>query len=240
MHYGIIAAGEGSRLVQEGVALPKPLVNIQGRPMIRRLIDIFLQGDAESINIIVNEQMQAVGAYLRGLSPQLPVPLRLVVKSTPSSMHSFRELSALMRQTGGKFVLTTVDTIFRPGEFNAYVRAFASAPAGVQGMMPMTSFIDDEKPLYIRTDGRGRITGFLDTQEPGVRFVSGGIYGLTAPAFDVLDDCMRRGVSRMRNFQRAMVEAGLRLQGYEFRKIVDVDHAGDIATAEAFLNAEEG
>ena len=35
MHYAIIAAGEGSRLVQEGVALPKPLVDLDGRPMIK-------------------------------------------------------------------------------------------------------------------------------------------------------------------------------------------------------------
>ena len=41
MHYGIIAAGEGSRLVQEGVALPKPLVGLNGEPMIGRLINIF-------------------------------------------------------------------------------------------------------------------------------------------------------------------------------------------------------
>ncbi len=40
----------------------------------------------------------------------------------------------------------------------------------------------------------------------------------------------------MRNFQREMLVSGLRLKAYEFDKIVDVDHAGDIATAEAFLN----
>lgn len=236
MHYGIIAAGEGSRLVQEGVALPKPLVNIQGRPMIRRLIDIFLQGDAESINIIVNEQMTVVADYLRSIAAELPVPLNLVVKSTPSSMHSFYELSSLMKKTGGKFILTTVDTIFRPDEFLPYVKAFAEAGDDVQGMMPMTPFIDDEKPLYIDTDAQGRITAFLDAPGPETKYVSGGIYGLTPPAFDVLEECMNEGVHRMRNFQRRLVSDGLCLQGYEFKKIVDVDHAGDIATAEAFLN----
>ena len=42
MNYAIIAAGEGSRLVQEGVTLPKPLVKLNGVEMIRRLIDIML------------------------------------------------------------------------------------------------------------------------------------------------------------------------------------------------------
>ena len=36
MNYAIIAAGEGSRLRNEGVAAPKPLVPLNGRPMIGR------------------------------------------------------------------------------------------------------------------------------------------------------------------------------------------------------------
>ena len=54
MHYAIIAAGEGSRLAQEGIALPKPLVRLCGEPMIERLINIFLRCNAQSISIIVN------------------------------------------------------------------------------------------------------------------------------------------------------------------------------------------
>ena len=52
MNYAIIAAGEGSRLQQEGVRLPKPLVRLNGEPMIKRLIDIFLRCNAESLSVI--------------------------------------------------------------------------------------------------------------------------------------------------------------------------------------------
>ena len=41
MDYAIIAAGEGSRLVQEGVTTPKPLIRLLGEPMIDRLIRLF-------------------------------------------------------------------------------------------------------------------------------------------------------------------------------------------------------
>ena len=34
MKFAIIAAGEGSRLAQEGVEEPKPLVSVCGQPMI--------------------------------------------------------------------------------------------------------------------------------------------------------------------------------------------------------------
>ncbi|MBP5316059.1 MAG: NTP transferase domain-containing protein [Muribaculaceae bacterium] len=230
MNYAIIAAGEGSRLVSEGVAKPKPLVNLNGTPMIRRLIDIFLSCYAEEISIIVNNEMTEVREYLESLL--LPVPLHLTVKSTPSSMHSFYEVSR--KFNGGKFVLTTVDTIFREDDFRGYVEAFA-ADGDADGYMAVTSFIDDEKPLYIDVDDEMHITAFRDKPFDGVRFISGGIYGLNDKALRVLEDCMDKGVSRMRNYQRALVENGLRLKAYPFDKIIDVDHASDIATAEAFV-----
>ncbi|MBR4723094.1 MAG: NTP transferase domain-containing protein [Muribaculaceae bacterium] len=230
MNYAIIAAGEGSRLVSEGVAKPKPLINLNGTPMIRRLIDIFLSCDAEEISIIVNNEMTEVREYLESLS--LPVPLHLTVKSTPSSMHSFYEVSR--KFNGGKFVLTTVDTIFREDDFRGYVEAFA-ADGDADGYMAVTSFIDDEKPLYIDVDDEMDITAFRDKPFDGVRFISGGIYGLNDKALRVLEDCMDKGVSRMRNYQRALVENGLLLKAYPFDKIIDVDHASDIATAEAFV-----
>lgn len=233
MNYAIIAAGEGSRLQQEGVRLPKPLVRLNGEPMIKRLIDIFLRCNAESLSVIVNEQMTEVRQYLESL--ELPVPFRLVVKSTPSSMHSFYEVSRGF--TAGRFCLTTVDTIFREEDFRRYIEAF-EADTEADGYMAVTSFIDDEKPLYVDVDPADmRITAFRDEPFEGVRYISGGIYGLTAPALDILADCMERGVSRMRNYQRALVEGGLDLRAYPLGKIVDVDHAGDIATAEAFINS---
>ena len=231
MNYAIIAAGEGSRLVQEGVKLPKPLVNLCGTPMIKRLIDIMMDCNPTALSIIVNEQVTEVRSYLESLT--LPVPFNLVVKSTPSSMHSFYEVSRGF--TDGKFILTTVDTIFRPEDFRRYVEAF-EADETADGYMAVTSFIDDEKPLYIDVNADMDITAFRDKAFPGVKYISGGIYGLTAPALRTLEKCMESGVSRMRNYQRALVDDGLRLKAYPFPKIIDVDHAGDIATAEAFLS----
>ena len=47
MRFGIIAAGEGSRLALEGSGQPKPLVPIAGVPMIERLARIFMNCGAE-------------------------------------------------------------------------------------------------------------------------------------------------------------------------------------------------
>lgn len=238
MNFGIIAAGQGSRLVHEGVGFPKPLVRINGEPMIRRLVNIFVRCGAESISVIVNEEMTEVADYLRETAAGLPCPLNVIVKTTPTSMHSFYELSGLM-EGKGRFVITTVDTIFREEDFAEYVKAYKEAAPDVDGMMAVTGFVDDEKPLYVAVDAENHITGFLDTPEPGVRFVSGGIYGLSGPAIPVLRKCLDEGVGRMRNYQRALVRAGLNLIAHDTNKIVDVDHAADIVSAEAFLNGED-
>lgn len=229
MNYAIIAAGEGSRLAQEGVAKPKPLVDICGEPMIGRLINLFCRCNAESISIIVNEQMTEVREYIESLS--LDIPLNLVVKTTPSSMHSFFELSRVIPK--GRFCLTTVDTIFREQDFRPYIEAM-EADERYDGMMAVTDYIDDEKPLYVDTDGTMNITGFLDHSD-SCRYISGGIYGLSPKSIATLRACIERGESRMRNFQRAMVADGLHLEAFPFSKILDIDHKSDIGKAEEFL-----
>ena len=230
MNYAIIAAGEGSRLAQEGVAKPKPLVELQGEPMIGRLINIMLRCNAESISIIINEHMKEVRKYLESLD--LPVPLNLVIKTTPSSMHSLWHLSKVIPK--GKFCLTTVDTIFKEQDFKGYIDAFETDKVH-DGMWAVTPFVDDEKPLWVEVNKKMKIIAFRDKGWKGAKYVSGGVYAMTDKAFEVLDHCIEEGISRMRNFQRALIEAGHELQAYSIEKIVDVDHAGDIATAEAFL-----
>ena len=234
MKYAIIAAGEGSRLAQEGIDSPKPLVKIGGEHLIDRLIRVFMQNDATEVVAICNEQMTEVQQHLQKIQEKGQVPLKFIVKSTPSSMHSMWELS---RWLGDEpFVLTTVDTIFREGEFAAYVQRFQSLveQGSADGLMGVTDYIDDEKPLYVATDDDLRITGFLDQCEQP-KYISGGIYGLTPGSIPVLNRCIERGESRMRNFQRALVTDGLRLKAYPFTKVLDIDHASDIQKAEGFL-----
>lgn len=235
MKFAIISAGEGSRLSQEGVALPKPLVQLNGMAMIDRLIQIFIRNGAEQIVIIINNENPLTKEHLYRLKAETEVPLEVIVKTTPSSMHSFYELSPYLQDD--KFCLTTVDTIFREEEFATFIEAFKQSDE--DGYMAVTDFIDDEKPLHISTDKDLNITGFHDTATPDCHYISGGIYCLSPKAIKTLRGCMDKGMSRMRNFQRQLVADGLHLKAYPFTKILDVDHAGDIVKAERFLSGRE-
>lgn len=226
MEFAIIAAGEGSRLVSEGVSVPKPLVDIDGRPMIGRLLDIMGSCGAKRVTVVVNEQMTEVADWVRNRHAEPETLLR--VKTTPDSMHTFAEAT---EGFDTKFTVTTVDTIFSPTLLAECVKAF-EADDEADGYMCVTDFIDDEKPLYVAVDSDMRITGFHDRrEETATPYVSAGIYMLTPRALSTLKRCMAEGVSRMRNFQRELIADGLRLKSWPLGKVIDVDHISDIATA---------
>jgi NDP-sugar pyrophosphorylase family protein len=229
MKFAILSAGEGSRLAQEGVSAPKPLVRINGIPMIDRLLDLFMDCGAQSIVVIINKEVEATKLHLAAL--QQRYPLEVVIQTTAGSMESFYNLKPYLE--GEKFCLTTVDTIFREAEFKAYIRAFEAASE--DGYMAVTDYIDDEKPLYISTDPSLTITGYYNQPNASTNYISGGIYCLTPSCLDTLERCMKQGMLRMRQFQQALVEEGKLLKAYPFSKILDVDHAEDIAKAETFL-----
>ena len=240
MKYAIIAAGEGSRLAAEGIELPKPLVEVDGKALIDRLIGIFMDNGAEEIVVICNDMTTLVPRHLidiqrDGLKGR-PIPLRFVVKSTPSSMHSFHALVSQLPE--GRFVMTTVDTIFHPGAFSRYVAEFA-ADTSADGYMGVTTFIDDEKPLYLDVDNQDFITAYRDEASAHDRFISAGIYGLSNPgAAAVLNRCIAAGMARMRRFQRELVTEGWRLKAYDLGKVIDVDHAADIAVAKQLIQSK--
>lgn len=233
MKYAIIAAGEGSRLAQEGISLPKPLVRVGGEPLIDRLIRIFKDNDASEV-VVICRSMDQVGTHLQTLANQSGMPIRFIVKATPSSMHSLFELSSFLSDE--PFVLTTVDTIFRESEFSRYSAAFRQMMlmGEADGLMGVTDYIDDEKPLHVRVGDDEMIQAFLD-DDPHPHFISAGVYGLSPRALLTLHRCIERGESRMRNFQRALIADGLRLCAFPFSKVLDIDHASDIQKAESFL-----
>ena len=231
MNFAIISAGEGSRLAAEGIDTPKPLIAVNGMTLIDRLIDIFVRNGASSASVIVNAGNRQTIAHLQ--AKRLDIPFNLVIKTTPGSMYSLYELKPFLHKA--PFCLTTVDTVFREDEFTACINEFRKN-RHIDGLMGATDFIDDEKPLFLNVDDDLRILDFCDERPPAGKYVSGGIYCLHPAAWRILDDAMQSGINRMRDFQRQLVRNGLRLKAFPFSKIVDIDHAADIAVAEKLVN----
>ncbi|MBR1770073.1 MAG: NTP transferase domain-containing protein [Bacteroidales bacterium] len=231
MNYAIIAAGEGSRLRQEGFKSVKPLVEVCGEHLIERLIRIFKSNDAEQISVIINEESQELKTFLD--SRNWGIKINLIVKSTPSSLHSFWNI--VKNSDFTECCLTTVDTIFNENEFGKFIAEFHSDKS-CDALMGITKYIDDEKPLYVKTDNNNNISAYLDSRENDeTDSVSAGIYCLRKKALDIVDSTIKKGVSRMRNYQRALLEDNLKVKSFLFGKVIDIDHLGGIEKAEQLL-----
>ena len=230
MKFAIIAAGEGLRLKDEGITVPKPLVKICGVPLIERLIRIARVNGATMVHIILNSQMGEVKDYIESIDFGLAVDCQLL--STPSSMHTLFALEPQLCHE--PFCLTTVDSVFREDEFHAFL-ASARRVRDVDGVLAVTDFIDDEKPLCVKIDDKNRIIEFSDSKE-NLSWATGGIYYFSPEIFNERILALECGISRLRNFLRMLLERGYNLTAYPFSKIIDVDHASDILAAEKFLN----
>ena len=71
IRFAVIAAGEGSRLKQEGIVPDKPMVCIHGEPLLHRLVRIFSLAGASAVDIIVNAHMPEGIAYMPSLDKSL-------------------------------------------------------------------------------------------------------------------------------------------------------------------------
>ncbi|MDO9512366.1 MAG: NTP transferase domain-containing protein [Bacteroidales bacterium] len=229
MHYAIIAAGEGSRLRSEGVDIPKPLIPLNGKALIERLTDILFLHEPESLSIIVNE----IYPELINWAQQFicPVPFHIVAKTTLSSMHSLYALRYRLNEKS--FILTTVDTVFKQDEFKKYIDFIKENPS-YDAVMAVTSFVEDEKPLWVKTTPDNTILSF-DSQRNGHQFVSGGFYYFTPAVMKLLPDAIDSGMQKMRNFQSLLIDKGLNVKAFEFEKIIDIDHLDDLKSASDFI-----
>ncbi|HMN22932.1 MAG TPA: NTP transferase domain-containing protein, partial [Ignavibacteriaceae bacterium] len=198
MDLAIIAAGEGLRFKEEGIQVPKPLVQINGTPIIKRIIDITRNTGKSSITCIINEKSEELETFLLKFSRTNPI--NLIVKSTPSSLHSLYQLNRFL---SAPFLLTTADSVFLKSEFKSFVN-YGMNLKDADGVIAVTDFIDDEKPLYVNVDERNKINDFKDEND-GYEFVTGGLYLFKTDIQKEIDEAINSGVTRLRNFLRFLI-----------------------------------
>jgi NDP-sugar pyrophosphorylase family protein len=223
---GILAAGEGSRLRAGGYAMPKALVPVGGVPLIEATIANFTAAGIHSLVVIVNEASRACVDWAR--ARRLDVDVEFIVKTTPSSLASFREVMG--RLGPGPALITTVDSWCRPADFVRFVDAGRRRlPAA--STLALTPLVADEKPLWASVDHAGRVTRLGEGAGP---LVTAGLY-LLAEGAGAADPPV--GVERLRDYLQWLVTR-VALYGEVIERVVDVDRPEDVALAEALAKSE--
>ena len=247
---GIIAAGRGERLRVHGGPL-KPLVPVSGQTLVERVLWSLAEvAPAETI-IIVNEESASVRDVVS--ATRWPFPVRWIIETTPSSMHSFlRVVEALSDDDhAGPFLLSTVDTVAAPGAYAAFARAAGDRTADVS-LAVHTPAADDEKPLLVKmADGSSRPSTGSGRPESGAGrvealgaevpadasrvYATAGYYAVRPSILAEADTARGDGISALRLFLGRLLMRGYQIDAIPVEPGVDVDHPADVGAAESFL-----
>lgn len=216
---GVIAAGKGTRLKRLGV--PKPMVEVAGVPLIEHVLSNFQAAGVVSAAVIFNSSEEGCAAFVRERFGKLVS--KVVVKTTRSSLESFREI--LSAAPKGRLLVSTVDSFCPREDFLRFARLAAETPSDTT-VLAVTGFVEDEKPLWVTTTRKGRVT------------VVGGASGdaVTAGIY-VVPERVRRmripeSLPRLRDYLAWLCKSGEPMQAVEIAKVVDVDRAEDLEAAE--------
>jgi NDP-sugar pyrophosphorylase family protein len=227
MKAGVLAAGRGERLRDSGEL--KPLVQVAGRPLIAHVLRAFAEIDVEQVAIIINEEAERVREVIA--AEQWPFSIDWIVKTTPSSMHSFLRLVEHLAHSGdgGPFLIATVDTVLRPQRLAVFCRQ-ASRVSAVA--LAVNEPEEDDNPLWVSTDRAQRVIAFTDN---GQRQATAGVYIVSPNILRERRDAERDGLMSLRSFLGRLLERGYEISAVPIGNSVDVDRSADIIAAEKLL-----
>ena len=231
MRAGLIAAGLGERLVAAGIDTPKPLVRVAGKALVDHVLDAVAAAGIDEVACIFNAEplSDAVDAHCRGrnAAPRL----RIVRRTTPSSMESLFTLAPLLGDH--PFLLLTVDAVFAPAVLRDFLAA-AATHADADAVLAITDFVDDEKPLHVAVAEGGRVSA-IGAAAGGSAWITAGFYVFHPRVFAEVDAARAAGFTALRQFLAHLLARGYRVAGAAMGKTLDVDRPQDIAAADAFV-----
>ncbi len=228
MKAGIIAAGTGSRFLQAGWKQPKPLIKVNGKPLIDHVLANFFDAGIESVDILLNGEprFDRVETHLREL-PEAP-RIRIHRKSPPTSYDSF--CFVMKRLGNAPFLISTVDAICPGQDLQDFLR-IESYPQDCPLVLAVTDFVHDEKPLWVDLADGGRIEGMGDSAT-SKQHVTAGLYLVLRDLNELTSD---ESFPALRYFlQRALRDLGS-VWSRKFHTVLDIDNPEDIDVAEAIL-----
>lgn len=226
LRVGILGAGLGSRLQSRSKA--KPLAPVGGATLLQHLIRRLQAAGVHEITCALREELLSEEDR-KGL-PRAP-GLEYIFVNTESSLHTLGTLVEKMGVAKGPAVFTMADTVLFPADLENFLRTAANL-APTECAVLATTFVDDEKPLWVQVDERGYSVSFGGNEGS---CVTSGMYALNPQAMEIALENIRAGQAKMRNFLASLTTRGMPVKTVVVAKTIDVDHPSDLDKAEEFF-----
>jgi NDP-sugar pyrophosphorylase family protein len=205
--------------------MAKPLVPVEGVPLIEHAVENLLEAGVERLAIIFNAREEDCARFVRSRFPGSPI--EILVKTTASSYESYREVMAMLPP--GPALVSTVDAWCPRADFVNFAQMAARASAD-ETVLAVTPFVSDEKPLWVRMRPDGRITRIGGDAGDAV---TAGIYRFSQRAREA---AAPPTLGRLREYLAWLLESGETVRGISIETVVDVDRAADVALAADLSN----
>jgi dTDP-glucose pyrophosphorylase len=224
----ILAAGKGTRMRELTQEIPKPMLKVQGRPILEHILDGLKQAGITQVFIVTGFRAETIEEYFqdgRKWGMQIAYGRQVVQDGTGKAP----ELAKAFVGTDD-FLLTYGDILVKPETYAQMLRRFAEAPFSglitVTGSEDVTkgglNFFDDsfcltrlvEKPTPAQVQEL-RTQGWL---KPGqTAWYNAGIYIFRPEVYDFTArlQLSPRGEYELTDAINAMVESGRRIAGMQ-------------------------
>jgi GTP:adenosylcobinamide-phosphate guanylyltransferase len=210
----VMAAGEGRRLRPLSERWPKPVLPVDGRPVIVTLLHELADAGFEVATVVTGHLAEQVEALAADCEPRLDVRFARQPEPLGSADAARRALAAGARPP---VLITAADTVYAPGD----VGRFTSAAAGAAGAIAWRAG-PGSRSLRL---GEGQITGFAAAGETA--HAAAPLWAAGEETLAFLEDVPGPPFELTDAFQRALA-AGKTILGVEIGPTRDLTEPADV------------
>jgi NDP-sugar pyrophosphorylase family protein len=217
----VMAAGEGTRLRPLTEDWPKPVLPIDGRPVIATLLRDLADAGIERVVVVTGhlaEQVEALVGDGSGFALRVEYARQPAVLGSADTVR--RALAAGLEPP---FVVTAADTVFEPGD----VARFVAAVDGCAGGIAVRYEPPPDPPHRFATRVEaGRVTVVLD-RDPATPTSGAPLWAFGPELVPLLEGLGGPPYELAQVYERA-VDAGLPIAGVEVGRTRDLTHPVDV------------
>ena len=218
----VMAAGEGRRLRPLTDRWPKPVLPIDGRPVIATLLHELAAAGVERATVVVGHLAEQV-ERLVGERGAFPLEVRFARQEGPHGSAD-AVLRALAAGAALPTLIAAADTVFVPGDVARVARAFAGSRA--EGAIAVRREPAPDPPhRYATRVEEGRVTRVLD-DDPANPLSGAPLWAIREPVAPLLG-LDERPYELAQAFERA-VEQGMTVLGFEIGPTRDLTGPEDL------------
>ena len=231
----VLAAGMGSRL--PGYEVPKPLVEVAGKPLLKRTFEGLASAGVKRIYLVLGFKAEVIARSVRSWGRDLKVDINLVLNCHWERPNGLSLAVCANPLAGRSFVLTMADHLFDPGIVKDLVKVGPPSRGVCLAVdtQPERVFDIDDATKVVFDDQDRRITDIGKTLA-SYNAVDTGLFVCTTAIFDALANAFTKGSYSLSDGMRELAAQGRFLgMPVEGRYWQDVDTPQMLAQAEKDL-----